>query len=1007
MDKTARVYNIPSTQPFGRTLAAGLLQMRDNDPAAFSKALILLPTRRACRTLREAFLKLTNGAPLLLPRIQPLGEVDEEELSLWLGAKGNDDALIHIPPAISPLRRKLLLSRLIQAQESAAASPRQALMLADALGAFIDQLIIEELDFNRLHEIVPDEFAGHWQITIKFLKIISEVWPQILAEQGLIEMAERRARLMDMLGTFWEQNPPDYPLIAGGSTGSHPATARLMARIAKLPQGQVILPGLDPYIDEESWSSLDPSHPQYGLKQLLNVIGIHRKDVGNWHNISLSDTPVWRAKLATEIMRPAETSSAWQNLRTIYKRRDIERALDGLKIANCSSSQHEAQTIALALRQALEEPNKTAILITPDRTLARRVAGICKRWDIALNDSSGQPLSKSTAGLFLRLAIETITANFKPVPLLALLKHPYCRLGIAMADRTKAIHALEASLRGLAPNAGLNGIHQRIQEWKESEKELIETPELENILNRLEKAAEPILTQNKNKVESNIYDSMTLLVHFIEALFEPPEDNSISTFWQDEDGEALATLLINLQQEGSALEHHSLDEFFEIVLTLIEGVSVRSKYGAHPRLAILGQLEARMVDADLVILGGLNEGVWPSDPGHDPWMSRPMRNEFGLPPQERSISLAAHDFVQAFSQRSVLITRTEMSDGAPTLPSRWLSRLQAVLGSFDDALYLQIQETKLTHLAEWMDRAEHTVPATRPAPVPKPQHKPKRLSVTKIETLLKDPYAIYAGSILKLHKLDPLEKQVDAAERGTLLHAILERFIRQYPDVLPADIAGTLKTIAEEELTNFNDNSDFQRYWRSRFETLSAWLEKHERSWRQNAKPKKLEADGALRITLDNGAEFTLSGRADRIDTMRDGSGYAIIDYKSGGTYSQKSMINGDKPQLLLEALMIESGAFEDLPAGDTAQVAYWKLSGGHTAGAITNFTRDDKKEDLEAAITETGDFLIALLDRFITRDDTPFICQPRSRLAPAYDDYEHLSRKQEWSADGNEEEAA
>ena len=332
-----------------------MLAQYGGDPLALADVLILLPTRRSVRALREAFLRAADGKPTILPRMAPLGDVDESE---WEVASGDGSALA-LPPAIEPAERDALLAQLVAAftdrELPIAQSPAQALSLARELGRLLDELAIEGISFDRLEGLVEGNFASHWQRTLKFLAIVGEAWPRVLAERGQIDAIERRTQAIRAQAMRWREQPPATPVIAAGSTGSQPATRELLSVIAGLPQGKIVLPGLDRDMDDRSWMELDETHPQFGLRELLKALGRERRDVADWPGSAGSA----RHLLITELMRPAETTEEWV--------RPLASSLEHVTRADCATPHQEALVIALALRRILQEERKTAALVTPDR----------------------------------------------------------------------------------------------------------------------------------------------------------------------------------------------------------------------------------------------------------------------------------------------------------------------------------------------------------------------------------------------------------------------------------------------------------------------------------------------------------------------------------------------------------------------------------------------------------------------------------------------------------------
>ncbi|MGQ0527967.1 MAG: double-strand break repair protein AddB [Alphaproteobacteria bacterium] len=972
--RAKNIYNIPPGLPFAESLARQLLEETRGTPETLSRYLMLLPTRRACRTLQETFLELNEGRPLLLPRLQPLGDVDEEELSLSMEI-GGVAAFMDVPPALSALKRQALLAKLIAADQARTRSFERALALAEALGRFLDQIYIEGLDFSNLAALVPEEFSQHWQITTEFLKILSEHWPLILQEQKSIDSADRRNRLMRLLKTHWQNNPPDYPVIAAGSTGSIPATAELLEVIAALPQGRVVLPGLEIGMDDESWDAMENTHPQAALKRLLARMNIDRNDVKPWAEKSC---PVLAARreLACEMMRPAATTQSWMHLATDkMRKKSLSRALENLSLFECSSENEEATGIALLLRETLETKNKTAVLITPDRILARRVAAACRAWNIKIDDSAGLPLGQAQIGVFLRLVLAARRTHYAPVALLSLLQHPYARLNLPPQARAHALIEVDEKLRGLNPAPGLGGLAERVG------------------------ADHPpctILRQcftNTQKQAHNFADWVNEHLQACEIIAAAPGEDGADFLWRGEDGEAAAKFFAGLRDESHHFPPVNIQDYETTLLTMMNTVAVRPNWGTHPRLKILGQLEARMIQGDRVILGGLNEGTWPPDPGHDPWMSRPMREQFGLPSPDEAVARAAHDFMQGFCAGEVILTRARKKDGAPTVPARWLQRLDTVLkaGGIDP---IRLRDARTLSWARKMHEAAEFAPVSRPMPAPPVESRPKSLRVTRIETWLKDPYGIYAEYILDLKKLKPLEQEIDATERGILLHNILEEFTARFPETLPPDVENILIEIAREHIASYHADQAAWSFWQPRFERLARAFIKIETAWRTRVKPSVREARGELSIETPRG-NFILHAKADRIDSIGDEA--AIIDYKSGGKFTAGKIKSGEYPQLPLEALILRAGGFAGMKPADVNSLSYWVLTGGSKPGEVTEVT-----DDLEDALARAENGLKNLIAVF-ENSATPYINLPHADRLPRFNDYEHLARVREWSVFGDE----
>jgi len=989
----AKVSTIAPDLPFVDALAAGLLARLGREPLALARATLFLPTRRAGLALRDAFLRLGAGEALLLPRIVPLGDIapDDEDA----GEDGEipfvaDEAL---PPAIPELERRLLLTRLVLARaesDGGSAQVDQAARLAGELARLLDQAQGERLSFDGLAELVPEDYAAHWRKTLEFLKIVTAHWPAILAERGLIDPVARRNLAAQALLARWRDAPPTHPVIAAGSTGSVPATADLLAAIARLPAGEVVLPGLDRAADEASWAAIDASHPQYGLKRLLAHIGIDRDQVTDWET---GDAPVpepgeaARVALLATALLPAETTDAWRDAPPAP-----EAAFAGLARIDCPDPEAEARVIALRMRATLETPGKTAALITRDRTLARRVAATLRRWGIEVDDSGGRPLANTAPGSFLRLTAALVAERAAPLALLAALKHPLAAGGEAPGRFRARARALEvAVLRGPRPEAGFAGLDAALAAVEVSKG-------LRDWLARLGHAAADF--EAATAAREIAFDRI-LRAHlgFAEWLAASDADDGAARLWRGDAGEAAAAFFAELLDGAGALPAIAGTRYPALLDALMDGRVARPRFGAHARLHIWGPLEARLQHADVMILGGLNEGSWPPEPLVDAWLSRPMRERFGLPAPERRIGLAAHDFVQCAAAREVLLTRSEKVAGAPTVPARWLARLAHLLAGWERGDKLAPAEPWLA----WQDALDRPAEDERieprpPAPRPPVSARPRRLSVTAIETWRRDPYAIYARRILRLRPLDPIDASPDAAARGTFIHAALDAFVRDWPDALPDDAYERLLEHGRAAFRGAIDRPGVRAFWWPRFERIARWFVEKESERRAAIVDLRSELSGRL-VLGDEDRAFTLTAKADRIERDAEGR-LAIIDYKTGSPPSKGDIEAGLACQLPLEAAIAAAGGFEGLPAGPVAALAHWRLTGGDPAGEILPVKLDPGEA---AAAARAG------LERLIAAFDdpaTPYHACPDFANRPRFNDYAHLERLAEW-ADIDEEETS
>ncbi len=981
------IYSIPAGVPFLDALAAGILEQVGASPEALPQVNVLLPTRRACRSLTEAFLRLSDGKPMLLPKMTPLGDIDEDELALAGDDGLGGEAAFDIPPAISGLRRQLLLSRLIMASEKNDTTMDQAARLAQELGRLLDQVQTQQLSFDGLEKLVEEtDLSEHWRKTLDFLKILSEHWPAILAEEGVIDPTERRNRLLEAQATLWRKKPPECPVIAAGSTGSIPATANLLKVVAELPRGAVVLPGLDKNADDDVWQALDATHPQFGLAHLLRHFGMDRSAVSDWPSPITPVAAPERSRLINDALIPASTTHLWQN-----RPEPGLNAVNAITRIDADTERGEAGAIALIMRRTLETDQKTAALVTPDRTLARRVAAELGRWDIQIDDSAGRPLAETPPGTFIRLCARVVADRLAPVGLLSLLKHPYAAGGLRPSRFRADVRRLEMILlRGPRPGDGVNGLRTVLATKKGGEN----TAGLEELVNSLERTVSPF-EDAFDRPTVSLRELLGCHIAMAETLATSKEQDGVATLWAGEDGEAMATFFAELSESADTLPAIRPRDYPALLDALIAGRAHRPRYGRHPRLHIWGLMEARLQKADVMILGGLNEGSWPPEAQASPWMSRPMLEKFGLSQPERRLGLTAHDFTQAVAGAEVILSRAARSGGSPTVPSRWLLRLNTLLKGtlLEDRLR---PNPEMKALFASLDKPDQYIEPEAPRPTPPVECRPRKLSVSRIETWIRDPYTIYARHILGLKLLDPIDADPGAADRGIVVHEALDRFIKQYPGALPDDAGDELleigKTVFNEEMTN----PAVRAFWWPRFVRIAEWFIENEKQKRgENRIPLSTETSGEM-VFAAPGGDFILNARADRIDWSPDG-GLTIIDYKTGSVPSKKQMQSGLTPQLTLEAAMAAAGKFAEVEAGTVSQLVYMKLSGGREAGKESGVA-----EGVEALADEA---LKGLKKRVADFDkaSTPYLSRPIPMFSHRFGDYDHLARVREWMAGDDE----
>ncbi|MCW2315097.1 ATP-dependent helicase/nuclease subunit B [Rhodoblastus acidophilus] len=1021
-----RVFNIAPGCPFLETFVAALTQGevipgigQGSDPLALADLKIYVPTRRAARALALELVRQRGRSPLSMPKILPLGALEDD------GSELNSLFQSQLPRAAGELERRMILGELIlnwsarlkqaivsidedgavrHAPETilVGTQPSDAWRLSGELAQLIDEMIIEDVAWKNLENLNGD-FDEYWRVTLHFLNIAVEAWPKIQQERGFVDPAARqKAALAVAVETIGHT---DQPVVALGSTGSNVVTAQLLAAIAHAKRGAVVLPGLDVHLDADAFAALHspsariPTHPQAFLARLTRILGVAREDV-----VSLGAPPAqlaMREKFLSEAFRPAESTHQWRAWRASHDNSFLKAALDDVALIEAANEREEALAIALCLRDALDNPDSITALVTPDRALARRVRAELLRWNIEIDDSGGVSLGSTPPGVASRLILQALSggaANYA-----AFLAHPLATFGLGPEARRLArlfeLGVLRSGVRlggswRAAVSAARDAAQRRDAHPRQKSLGEADWSGLEDFAGKLDAAFEPL-----RAIKGRASLSRWIEAHRA-ALGLACCGDAIPSI-EGEEGEALALFFDELAQAASPryiFDHDAYAAFFD---ALIADRVLRRPESGHPRLQILGLLEARLYGATRFILSGLDETVWPPEANNDSLLNRPMREALGLSSVDRRIGQTAHDFCQALGAREVVLTRARKRGGAPTLPSRFLQRMEALAGA-DVFKELRARGARWLEMARGLDVSEPAPALKRPEPKPALDLRPQALSVTRIETLRRDPYAIYARHILQLERLPSLDEKSGARENGIQMHAALEQFCRDHPvGPLPTDARAILLDLVRSKLGAALDDPEFTTFRWPRLEKgLDVYLA-FEAERRPNLKRLCVEQSGALSIPLRDGSSFRLTCKADRIEILSNGD-IAVCDYKTGEVPTMAQIQAGFSPQLTLEAAMVERGAFAKIPASPVTAAFYIPV-GGAKAAAVEIKPSARSKDKMEFADLTAEHFceLVSLLNDF--RDPARgYPARPFPQFASRFNEYDHLARTREWSVVGS-----
>jgi len=980
-----RVHAIAAHRGFADALVAGLIPRHAHPDFGLARLTLLLPSRRAVRTVTEAFIRASGGA-LLLPRMAVVGDLDlDESLGLLFDPLRDD-----IPPVIEPALRQLILARLLRdelAQDTPDRVPGEAALmrLAQSVGETIDRLLVEQVAPEALLDpkvigLVGD-LAQHWiDSTRRFARVLLR-WRAELAARGCCDAAERRNLLLGRIAEAWRAAPPRHAVVAAGVTSAAPAVARLLRVVADLPEGAVVLPDCDLALDDEVWASLGlagapdgdgavfgrddiVAHPQYHLKLLLNRMGIAREEVMPWHRSGPAAAPPARSRAISNLFLPPSASARWAELPA------ADRRLDGIRMMESAHPGEEALAIAVLVRRALAIPERRVAVITPDRALAERVIAHLQRWGITADDTAGRPLAQCPAGRVLLLLAQVWAEGAAPVPLIALLGHPLVAAGEGRAAWLDQVRALDLALRGPRPAPGSAALRDHLQAARHPDPALIAW------WDQVAAMLAPLLDETAPQTLAGAID---LLVAVAEALCGVG-------LWAQADGRALAQWVETWRSAAAdaALADAVVDaaEWPALLRDALDRVAVRPAWGGHPRLAIYGLIEARMTRADLVICAGLVEGTWPAVPATDPVLAPAVLRALGIPGGDFRIGLSAHDFAAALGAPEVVLSHAARDTAGPTVPSRFLLRIRAMCDRWE-------RETEAVLIARALDRPDRVTPAARPRPLPSAAQRRVDIAATKLDRLRGDPYQFYADAILRLSAKDPLDAEPSAAWKGTTVHELVEAWHGQGAP------PGGLVPLAQARLAGMATHPLMRALWLPRLIEGLQWIEAHH---------AQLIGEGRSVVAVERWGDIIvrgirIKGRADRIDRLADGS-LAVVDYKTGKPPSGRMVEQGFALQLGLIGLIVAGDGMTGI-AGTPTRFEYWSLSrkqGADAHGYCEEPIREGRRRsgiprDEFLAVTQA--YLLDALDRWIIGND-PFTARLNPAL-PGYADYDQLMRLDEW----------
>lgn len=966
MSSNPKLYGVGLGVDFANAVVEGLLaKVRGQSPEALARVNLIVNTERMGRRIKKL---LRQKGALLHPKVHLLSDLFELTGPLPFAAPQS--------PLVNRFELITLVSKLLDQQKDFAA--RASLFdLSDSLASLIDEMQGEGVSPSVVSALNVSDQSGHWERTQAFLDIVQTY---LSGRDQNPDKESFQRKKVEHLAEKWAKKPLLEPVYLVGSTGSRGTTLLLMQAIAKLEQGGVILPGFDWDMQQHltsggSKKAMNEDHPQFRFVKVAEALETDITAIAPWHEEATFNAD--RNRLVSLALRPAPVTDSW--LREGPQLKNLAEATEKVTWVEAPSKRAEALAIAMRLRKAAED-GETAALITPDRQLTRQVAAALDRWAIVPDDSAGIPLQLTPPGRFLRQVGALLTRQVTSSTLLALLKHPLTHTGGARNEHLRFTRDLELWLRreGVpypTPNT--------LTLWAEKQKDETSKNWVSWIIDHTATAS-----RLGEHALSALLDHHLALAEGLARGSMPEVADETGELWKERAGIKAKEVVGKLKEAAPYASDINAQDYGDIFGGVLSQDTLRDRDEPHPNILIWGTLEARVQGADVVILGGLNEGTWPEAPSPDPWLNRKMRADAGLLLPERRIGLSAHDFQIAIASKEVWITRSIRSDDAETVASRWINRLKNLLNGLPEQGGDRCFKAMLSRGNDWLRKVEAlerftpVPPADRPSPRPPVSERPKKLSVTEIKTLSRDPYAIYAKHVLKLKKLDMIEKSPDAALKGTIIHKTLENFVKAWDDI-PTD--ERKQSLLKENFQNLEDSAPWattQIFWQSKLEKSADDFIADESERRKYATPIGFEADGVRDIPAQG---FTLKGKADRIDQTADGS-LIIYDYKTGTIPTIKQQVEYDK-QLYLLAAIAEEGGFKKI---DAAPVQSAEFLG------VANSARNTKAPFEQESVDDIWKKFVSLIQKY---NSTETGYTPRRAMfeTKAFSDYDQLSRFGEW----------
>ncbi len=946
--KTNHFWAVPNVHNFLENFADTLVQNSVASPLENLKTIVILPTRRSCRHLKNILLHRTLASSIIPPTLTTFSDIGYIPNLNFDSTKPN------------PWQMLAKIFKIVQLSLPESTDYKTILDYAQTLLPLMEEWIQHGKTLKDIQAIFPGHLAEHLQDHLSLFYKVLEKFP--INES-------RAAHQKNAFHTLIEQNIYQKMLIVTTSP-QDPIAIDFLSKCRQKRDAKVFLLGFNPAMCGDNLSEPQPYHPHYGYSQLLAKAEVNPADISIFaqnmpdsrhSHLKNREQFLW-CTFSDDYFMPQENSKT-----------AIADAFQNVSLLECNFRHQEAGSIAVIMREAMEIPSKKVALITPDRNLAALVKAQLRRWDIEIDDSAGEPFFLTPTGSFLKLIADCMMSQFAPLELLSLLKHPFSALHHQPRDIRRIARRFEKAILRKASfkSPGIDAWRQRTDD-----------EEIKDLLKTLKDKSTPFYKIMLQDLAS-LSDLLKTHLQFAIELATTTDEAGERILFKGEIGEAIAKKFQEFIEVADDYPACHPKDYLSIFITFFHDIRVRKTYGYHPRLHILEPEQAQLETYDCVILGGLNAGSWPRHNFSDPWFSQEMRKSCGLPTFAHQAGYEVLHFINMLNSPEVIITRAQKSEGALFMPSPWLQRLQTVFKilKLENVLEPMKQWQKWQH---HLDTSQEYLPTIQPRPTPAVQYRPRELSVTDVEKLMADPYTIYARKILGLRPTPPLLPDAGGALFGNLVHQALDQF---YNCASPEK--KNLEQLGQDLFHPFkNFLPVFYGFYWPRYVLLSKWVHQQYHNEKDDILHSYTEVPGFLELNTKNGV-FRLTAIADRIDLLKDGT-LRIIDYKTGQLPTLRQFQQGERPQLLLEALIAEKGQFQGVTSKSVSALEFWHL-GRHIDGG----ERLRLENDLSNIIGHMEQRLLELIQHY-GLPNTSY--QPAWKALP-YCPYSHLARRAEWSA--------